>query len=600
MKKPNLIFLVLLLCSSHLFSQVAINDDGSEADESSILHVKSTDKGLLIPRMSESQRLAINNPATGLLVYQTNGANGFYYNAGSPLLPNWIKLSSTSTAEISDADGDTKVAVEESTDSDLIKFTAGGNEAMVIDEHANVGIGTSSPSGLLHVYQPIEFSGETIDQVQNTANGAYSENSLLWQSFTAGATGYLSKIDFWDAGMSEGTFFMNIYEGEGISGTLLGSSSQVSRDNNPYGFVPFFMTNEISVTSGQMYTFEVVISGHWLVDINDTNPYAGGVLFTAGAVYPDDDSRFKSYVSSTITQGPLSFILSDEGNIGIGNTSPTEKLDVTGDVKISGNLIQAAGSSISTDEIRAENANGLMLHDDDGHGMQVMDGGRVVIGNGASLSQLSIYGDASNTAGICVANHSNDVYSWLHCYDGCNYLTGDLTVSGSGHTIFRSSDGNTIFDRMIIKGSDGLVGINTMQPTAVLSVNGAADKPGGGSWSAFSDARSKENVIKYDRGLNELKMLNPVFYNYRSEFGWGNKTYVGLVAQEVEMVIPDMIEEIEIKDIHDFKRIDPSELTYLLINAVKEQQKQIDELKRENQQLSDRMHQLESGSSGQQ
>jgi hypothetical protein len=46
---------------------------------SSLLEVKSTTKGVLFPRMTNAQRNAIASPAVGLLVYQTDGAQGFYY-----------------------------------------------------------------------------------------------------------------------------------------------------------------------------------------------------------------------------------------------------------------------------------------------------------------------------------------------------------------------------------------------------------------------------------------------------------------------------------------------------------------------------------------
>ncbi|WP_146010855.1 hypothetical protein [Siphonobacter sp. BAB-5405] len=63
-------------------------------DASAVLDVVSTNKGVLVPRMLDSERLVIPNPATGLIVYQTNGTAGFYYNAGTPATPSWIKLSS--------------------------------------------------------------------------------------------------------------------------------------------------------------------------------------------------------------------------------------------------------------------------------------------------------------------------------------------------------------------------------------------------------------------------------------------------------------------------------------------------------------------------
>lgn len=50
---------------------------------SSILEVKSTTKGMLTPRMTTAQRNAIASPAVGLLIYQTDGAQGFYYYSGT-------------------------------------------------------------------------------------------------------------------------------------------------------------------------------------------------------------------------------------------------------------------------------------------------------------------------------------------------------------------------------------------------------------------------------------------------------------------------------------------------------------------------------------
>ncbi|HYK47455.1 MAG TPA: hypothetical protein VEV83_19900 [Parafilimonas sp.] len=50
---------------------------------SSLLEIKSTTKGMLIPRMTLTQRNAIATPATGLLTYQTNSTPGFYYYSGT-------------------------------------------------------------------------------------------------------------------------------------------------------------------------------------------------------------------------------------------------------------------------------------------------------------------------------------------------------------------------------------------------------------------------------------------------------------------------------------------------------------------------------------
>ena len=70
----------ILCCSNVLLAQnVGINSDGSVPDGSAMLDVKSTNSGMLIPRMTEAQKNAISSPATGLLVYQTDGTSGFYF-----------------------------------------------------------------------------------------------------------------------------------------------------------------------------------------------------------------------------------------------------------------------------------------------------------------------------------------------------------------------------------------------------------------------------------------------------------------------------------------------------------------------------------------
>jgi len=115
MKKLLLPF-ALLIFSYTAFAQIGIGT--ITPDASSILDLTSTDKGLLAPRMTSVQRTAILSPATGLMVYQTDGTTGFYYyngaawvaygantvttNAtltgnGSPGSPLGIKLSNSNT-----------------------------------------------------------------------------------------------------------------------------------------------------------------------------------------------------------------------------------------------------------------------------------------------------------------------------------------------------------------------------------------------------------------------------------------------------------------------------------------------------------------------
>ena len=83
MKKLISVILGLFLATTALAQDnVAINPNGTAPDNSAMLDISSTDKGLLIPRMTTGQRTSISSPAIGLMVYDTN-TDGFWYYDGS-------------------------------------------------------------------------------------------------------------------------------------------------------------------------------------------------------------------------------------------------------------------------------------------------------------------------------------------------------------------------------------------------------------------------------------------------------------------------------------------------------------------------------------
>lgn len=96
-KKLNQIILFVLasfvfaLITNYSFAQnVGINNNNP--DNSAMLDITSTNSGLLIPRMTLTQRNGITTPAHSLLIYQTDNEPGFYYNQGTPVAPSWVKL----------------------------------------------------------------------------------------------------------------------------------------------------------------------------------------------------------------------------------------------------------------------------------------------------------------------------------------------------------------------------------------------------------------------------------------------------------------------------------------------------------------------------
>ena len=93
MKKIFSFYVVILFSISAMAQSVAINNDASVADASAALDIKSTAKGMLVPRMTIAQRDAIATPANGLLIYQTDNTPGFYYYNGS----SWVSVAGSAT-----------------------------------------------------------------------------------------------------------------------------------------------------------------------------------------------------------------------------------------------------------------------------------------------------------------------------------------------------------------------------------------------------------------------------------------------------------------------------------------------------------------------
>jgi len=127
---------------------------------------------------------------------------------------------------------------------------------------------------------------------------------------------------------------------------------------------------------------------------------------------------------------------------------------------------------------------------------------------------------------------------------------------------------------------DGKVTINALDAShpGKLTVNGVAEKPGGGLWANTSDIRVKKDVVDFTLGLSDLEKIRVVKYKYN---GLGNtentgKEYVGVVAQELERVFPFMVFT-QVGKLHpgdakdtDIKMVDGSAFTFVLVNAVRE------------------------------
>lgn len=129
--------LPVLMSAPGAFAQnMSINNNGAAPDSSAMLDVSSTSKGVLFPRMTQTQRNAIAGPAHGLMVYQTDNSEGLYvYDTAST---SWIKV----------------LLATDTTANNLAGVLANGNDAAAnsILNLAALGIGTTTPSTQLEIY----------------------------------------------------------------------------------------------------------------------------------------------------------------------------------------------------------------------------------------------------------------------------------------------------------------------------------------------------------------------------------------------------------------------------------------------------------------
>jgi hypothetical protein len=144
-------------------------------------------------------------------------------------------------------------------------------------------------------------------------------------------------------------------------------------------------------------------------------------------------------------------------------------------------------------------------------------------------------------------------------------------------------------NRMAISQA-GNVGIGTTAPSAKLSVNGSANNATG-NWGVFSDARVKNITGNFTDGLNVISQITPVIFNYNDNAPFKTTDLqIGIVAQELEKIAPYMVSKQAYNQFADLREVNNQAYVFLLINAVKEQQEQIDKLEKLVKELSKKVN----------
>lgn len=179
---------------------------------------------------------------------------------------------------------------------------------------------------------------------------------------------------------------------------------------------------------------------------------------------------------------------------------------------------------------------------------------------------------------------------WIQNSD---FVSGSI---GSGISIYaNAASGNTFFNiqtymngangagNLSLQPAGGNVGIGTTNPGYKVTCNGEPGANGYTAWTNYSDIRFKQDITPLNRDiLTKILQLNPVTFSYNNKNPWGEKsgerTLYGFIAQELQELFPDMVGEAQGPDGEKYLTTNLSNLSLYLVQAIKEQQSQIEAL----------------------
>jgi hypothetical protein len=382
--------------------------------------------------------------------------------------------------------------------------TGGATERMRIDSSGNVGIGTASP------FTTIDVNGYFTAGVRNTTN----------------------------ISLTSGTHYFGSSPSDLVRNNIVGS---INADSTTPVRLRFYKSRGTSASP------TAVSSGDQTNDIQ-TYAYDGSSFIQATAI--------QASVTATPSANNVSSALSFFTNG--GSSSPTERMriDSSGNVGIgkiaaSGVILDANGVSRST-QIQMPNSAGtytanvagfhLFGFSDNNLYFNWFDAGAIVFRNNGATERMRI--DSSGNVGIGTASPGTKLDVVVSTNNGLRISDGAVTgvvyaSSGPAMVVGTTSNHPTVLysnnaERMRIT-TDGEIYIagTTDQGAYNLQCNGTGVW-GAGAYVNGSDARLKDNIQSLDAGLDVVKAMRPVTFQYKPDYSKDQSVQPGFIAQELQ------------------------------------------------------------------
>ncbi|MEO8149474.1 MAG: hypothetical protein ABI723_17675, partial [Bacteroidia bacterium] len=406
--------LFIIVFTSQLHGQnTAISDVPYIPVPSAVLDVYSKSKGMLVPRMLETEKYAIISPATGLLIFQTDGAAGFYYYDGSL----WVPFTTGDTGWLLDGNSVTSTKTIGTVSNYDFPIITNNSERMRVTKTGEVGIGSVA-------FDPVNPELLLVDY------GTTTSNTLA--SFRGSINNYLQiNVQNTNSGSDASTDIVATAN----NGT--DSTNYIDMGINSSTYAPG-VDNFGGPNDGYLYTY----SRHLLIGTANTNSdiiflVNGGQLNVNQAMRIDGTSK-------NIIIGRRDNSSSPTGNIIRGpNGSGTN---------ISGGSLSLLGGTATGTGIG---------------GTINITGGATVSGTGGAVNinvgsnNASNINTGANTQNVTIGNSSN------------NIILPKWTVPGGIYYNTNASGQLGDASLLIWDNSTNRLGINTASPGSTLDVKGS-------------------------------------------------------------------------------------------------------------------------------